>query len=93
LWSAVTDEFELSEAEQALLLEAARTRDELDLLAAVVARQGVMDESGRVSPALVESRQLRLALTRLLASLRMPDPDGAVPQRRGASRGAYGVRS
>ncbi len=40
-------------------------------------------------PALVESRQQRLVLARILTALRVPDADGVQPQRRGL-RGFYG---
>lgn len=93
LWRSVLDAFELDEHELVVLREAVRTVDQLDALAAVVERDGPMSESPqgpRVHPALVESRQLKLALTRLLASLRLPsgESDGR-PQRRGAARAPY----
>jgi hypothetical protein len=48
-------------------------------------------------PALIEARQQALVLSRLIASLRLPsgdvDEDLKRPQRRGASRGSYGVRA
>ena len=46
-------------------------------------------------PLLTESRQQSIVLTRLLASIRLPSGDEADlhrPQRRGASRGSYGIR-
>lgn len=91
LWRAITGEFELPEHEAGLLLEACRTSDDLDRLAAVVAAEGVVVD-GKPHPALVEARQLRIVLSRLVASLRVPDdPDDATgrPQRRGGSRGHY----
>lgn len=86
-------DFELDEHEMAMLRETVRTVDQLDALAAIVAAEGPMVSSPqgpRVHPALVESRQLKLALSRLFASLRLPSgsEDGR-PQRRGAARGAY----
>jgi hypothetical protein len=93
LWADVTGRFELDEAEAALLLEAARTCDVLAELADEVRRTGpVLD--GKVSPAVVESRQQRLVLSRLVAALRLPQDDdepASRPQRRGAPRGPYGV--
>lgn len=88
LWVSVADVFELQEHEQRLLLEAARTADQLDALADAVAESGVM-VGDRVHPAVVESRQLRLALARLLASVRIPDDDDVRGQRRGAVRRPY----
>lgn len=81
----------MPEHELGLLLEACRTSDDLDRLAAVVAVEGVVVD-GRPHPALVEARQLRIVLSRLIASLRVPDdPDGQSgrPQRRGGARAHY----
>jgi hypothetical protein len=90
LWREVHSAFELGAHEAALLHEACRTADQLDVLAAVLAAEGPLLPDGRVHPALVESRQLRLALARLIASLRIPEvPASRRPQRRGAVRGTY----
>lgn len=89
LWAELLDAFELVEHERRLLVEACRCADVLDQLAAVVASEGVMDASGRVHPAVVEARQQRLVLTRLVASLRVPDDESGRPPRRGAARGPY----
>ena len=87
---------ESGEAALALLLEAARTLDVLEQLAAVVDRDGVMVTNARgeaqTHPAVVEGRQQRLALARIIATLRLPeDAEEAAgrPQRRGAARGFY----
>ena len=91
LWKGVTEALELDEHERALLIEACRTADQLDLLDEVVADEGVLVD-GRAHPALVEARQQRITLTRLVAALRLPEdlerPE-LRPQRRGP-RGAYG---
>jgi len=103
LWNEVLERYELEEHERALLLEMVRTVDTLDRLAAVVERDGVMvpvlPVGEKVHPALTEARQLRLALARLSASLRLPageEGDQAQhlrrPQRRGGARGTYGIR-
>lgn len=103
LWTSVLDEYELEEHEMALLREAVRAVDQLDELAAIVRSEGivVVNPGGgqRVHPAQVEARQLRIALARLLASLRLPaGEDGDVqagarrPQRRVGVRGNYGIR-
>jgi len=97
LWRAVSEEFDLAEQERRLLVEAARCADQLDDLAAVIAEQGTMGDDGKVHPAVVEARLQRLALARLLASLRVPDDDEdetptGRPQGRGAARGSYGSR-
>lgn len=91
LWRSLVDDFDLAEHERGLLLEACRTSDDLDRLAAVVATEGVVVD-GKPHPALVEARQLRIVLSRLVASLRVPeDPEESAgrPQRRGAARGTY----
>ena len=95
LWRAATAEYELDEHELALLREAVRTVDVLDDLQAEVEDGGVVVSSPqgeKASPALVEARQQRIALARLLAALRMPageeEEDGR-PQRRVGVRGVY----
>ena len=93
LWKAVTAEYILEEHERGLLLEMARSVDQLDALAEVVNREGVLEPStGRAHPALVESRQLRIAYARLSAALRLPageEGDLRRPQRRVGVRGVY----
>lgn len=102
LWDAISTEFELGEHELALLREAASTADQIALLQSLVETDGPMMESpqGRkVHPAMVECRQQRIVLARLLAALRIPvdeDVDDRGPVRgapRGAPRGAYKPRS
>jgi|SRR5674476_80678 hypothetical protein len=97
LWKSVVDEYELDVHEELLLLRASRCADRLDQLAAELATSPLLLVNFRgdsvASPLLVESRQQSLTLSRLLASLRLPSGDESRPQRRGASRGAYGVRS
>lgn len=98
LWSAVTADYELEVHELLLLEQACRAADQLDRLAEEAAGQPVTVtnvKGDRVThPAIVESRQQGLALSRLLASLRLPSGDESErPQRRGGARGSYGVRS
>lgn len=103
LWRDVLGSYELEEHELALLREMVRTVDQLDDLAAIVDAEGTMVPgpalTRRVHPAIVEARQLRLALARLSASLRLPAGEEGDqpkhlrrPQRRGGARGAYGIR-
>ena len=99
LWRSVTDVYDLETYEESLLLQAARCADVLDRLSAGAASGDVTVESHRgdmvAHPALTEGRQQAIVLSRLLASLRLPSGEefGDVrPQRRGASRGTYGVR-
>ena len=97
LWKSVTDEYELDTHEELLLLQASRCADRLDAMAEVLASAPLTVTNHRgdevVHPLIAESRQQALTLSRLLASMRMPSGDEARPQRRGAARGAYGIRS
>jgi hypothetical protein len=85
LWVAVTSEFDLDPPEAALLEEACRTRDLLaDLRREIAQNPPVIDSSQgpRVHPAVVEVRQQRLVLAKLIAGLGLPkgladDEDGA----------------
>jgi hypothetical protein len=75
LWRAVNSEFDIDDHEAALLREACRTVDQLDQLQAVLAQTSLVVGSNqgiRVHPALVESRQQRLVLAKLVTSLRLP---------------------
>ncbi len=74
--------------------------DLLEHLDAEVRRDGAMVDSAqgrRAHPALVEARQQRIALARLLAALRLPAGEESEvggdrrPQRRMGVRGVYGV--
>lgn len=99
LWRSVTDEFELGEHELSILLEAARTVDALDDLQSIVRSEGVTNVSPqgvRAHPALVEARQQRVTLAKLVASLRIPLEDeqeaARTPQRRSGVRAISVVR-
>src|SRR5688572_5378717 len=76
LWDQVVAEFDPDEHELALLGEAARTIDVLNDLDAIVRREGPIVEGShggqKAHPALVEARQQRIALARLVAVLRLP---------------------
>ncbi len=99
LWRAVLAEYELEEHETLLLREAVRTVDALDELAARVAQDGVVvpsPQGDRAHPALVEARQQRITLARILAALRLPAGEESEeadrrPQRRTGVRGVYGI--
>lgn len=93
LWESVTSEYELAEHEALLLREACRTVDLLDSLDAAIRRDGALGPDGRAHPAAVEARQQRIALARILASLRLPagDEDEGRPQRRVGVRGTYAL--
>lgn len=88
LWKDVVGRFELTSSELALLTEAVRTVSDLDELDRIISAEG-QTVDGRPHPCLVEARQQRQVLARLLASLRLPDEDGAQPQRRGTYRTPY----
>lgn len=101
LWASVTDGFVLDEHEATLLRSACATADLVDVLDDAVQREGAVIDSpqGRKAhPAIVEVRQQRLVLARLLAALRLPQgAEGDVqatarPQRRGGVRGVQVIR-
>jgi hypothetical protein len=99
LWRSVVCEYELQVHEEILLLEASRCADRLDRLAEEAAKGAVTVRNIKgdevAHPAMVEARQQGAALSRLLASLRLPSGDEGQlgrPQRRGAARGSYGIR-
>ncbi|EKF24049.1 phage terminase, small subunit, P27 family [Mycolicibacterium hassiacum DSM 44199] len=97
LWRAVTADYELSEHETSLLLQACRTVDLLDQLQARLDADGPIVESPhglKAHPAATELRQQRITLARLLAALGLPsgeDDDGAEQrtQQRRSTRGVY----
>lgn len=95
--AAILEMYELAAHESALLDQAAATLDLIEQLQAATSDVTLPD--GRIHPNVVELRQQRLALTRLVAAMRLPDDDTAAasgalkrPQRRGP-RGAYKPRS
>ncbi len=99
LWRSVTDEYELGEHELSILLEASRTVDALDALENIVREEGVTNVSPqgvRAHPALVEARQQRVTLAKLVASLRIPLEDseetGRTPQQRVGVRAVSSIR-
>ena len=94
LWRSVTEEFELGEHELSILLEASRTVDALDALEKIVRDEGVTNTSPqgvRAHPALVEARQQRVTLAKLVASMRIPMEDDEAPSRTRQQR--VGVRA
>lgn len=98
LWRTVTDDYELGEHEQVILLEACRTVDSLQALEDVVNAEGVTHLSPqgvRAHPALVEARQQRVTLAKLVAALRIPlDEDelaGRTQRRVGIRRPGLGI--
>ncbi len=94
LWSATLKDYELAEHERVLLEAACRTADLCaDLAAAAGGHDGLTAPDGKVLPEIVELRQQRIVLGRLLVALRMPLAGSeAVPQLRSV-RGFYGGAS
>jgi hypothetical protein len=101
VWDSITDAYDLDQHETALLVETVRTIDLCDELERELRVDGAIVDSpqGRkANPAAVELRQQRIALARLLASLRMPAGDegdqvqGRRQQRRTGVRGTYGIK-
>lgn len=96
LWRAVLEAYELDEHELSLLRQAVRSADLCDQLQAVVDADGPMltTRLGEVKahPAVVELRQQRITLARLIVALRVPlgEQDEGRSQHRGI-RGVYGV--
>jgi hypothetical protein len=93
LWRAVLKDFDLNEHELTLLRQAVRVADLCSLLQALVDEQGpIVGE--KAHPALVELRQQRILLARLVVALRVPigeQEDAARTQHRGV-RGVYGIK-
>ena len=94
LWQAIAADFELGEHELVLLREAAATADQIDQLQAVIVSEGPMVDSPqgrRTHPAVIETRQQRITLARLLAALRIPMEDEEDVERKPvrAPRGVY----
>lgn len=105
LWRSVLIDLdlELDPHELLLLTQAVRCVDRLDAMHAELVDAPLTVRNSRgdmvAHPLIVESRQQSKLLASLLASLRLPsglsdEPGGELhrPQRRGAARGAYGLR-
>lgn len=93
LWREITGEYELAQHELVVLLEAARTVDALQALEDIVTTDGVTHDSPqgvRAHPALVEARQQRVTLAKLVASLRIPLDEGEAA---GRTQQRVGVRA
>lgn len=100
LWRAVLADFELAEHELVLLRQAVRVADLCDQLQAVVEAEGPVlrvDGQPRTHPAVVELRQQRIVLARLVVALRVPlgdqeqDAGEATRLQRRGTRGFYAV--
>lgn len=93
MWRSVLGEFELAEHERLLLDQACRVADICGQLQALVTEDGPLVESrlgeSRANPALVELRQQRQLLARLIVALRVPIGDQEEVSRPGAGRSQY----
>jgi hypothetical protein len=103
LWRSVMGEYELAEHELALLRQAVAVVDMCTELQATVDTDGALlrgPDGIRTHPALVELRQQRILLARLVVALRVPIGDqeqepaktGAPRLQRRGLRGAYRPR-
>jgi hypothetical protein len=100
LWRAIVTEFELAEHEMTLLRQAVRVADICEDLQKRVDDDGLLVD-GRAHPGLVELRQQRILLGRLIVALRVPlgedeagAPAAGLGQRtqRRPIRGMYALR-
>ncbi|MFZ2177465.1 MAG: hypothetical protein WAW17_26245 [Rhodococcus sp. (in: high G+C Gram-positive bacteria)] len=96
LWADIEGKFALSTPEKLILKQACRAADRLDEIQTEMNGQALVVQ-GKVQPVanplMVEFRLQAQLLTKLIASLRIPDaaPEQPVnrPQRRGGARGTY----
>jgi len=76
LWRSILEDYDLSKPEMALLREACRTSDELEVLRSTVLAAEVVTEGSTGQPVIHrgydELRKHREALTRLLTALELP---------------------
>ena len=97
LWRAVLTDFELAEHEMSLLRQAARAADLCEELQRVVDDEGPLATTRlgetKAHPALVELRQQRIVLARLVVALRVPlgDQEEETTPSRSQRRGLRGV--
>ncbi len=98
LWRDILASYDLEQHELQLLREAVRTVDLIDALTALVATEGVVvtsPQGDKPHPGVVEGRQQRIVLARLLAALRLPAGEEEAgdrrPQRRVGPRGVYKI--
>jgi hypothetical protein len=85
LWHAVLSGYELAEHEMTLLVQACRVADVCDELQTLVDADGPVTGK-RVNPAIVELRQQRVVLAKLIVALRVPLGDQEIPSKTGAPR-------
>lgn len=85
LWTSIVDRHDLAVHESLVLVEACRIADRCDALNDAINKTKGIDKG-----LLVEARHQQITLTRLIASLRIPEPGqtGKKPQRN-RPRGTY----
>lgn len=80
LWKAITTDWDLDDREVEILNLACRQADALDELEARVRCDGITVPGAagqtRIHPAVIEARQARVAMARLLGQLSLPAADG-----------------
>lgn len=89
-WLRVVEEYDLGAVEEPALAQVCRTLDTLAALDEAVRTHGHVTDEGKISPAIVEQRQQRAILVRLLGLLDLPTDDDERPAAGGdaASRAA-----
>jgi len=92
VWGLIHAEFQLDARELLVLEQAARQADAVEALELEIAEAGLVGRGSRgqlrLSPTVVELRQARLAVSKLLGSLALPDHDGAKATTRRARKAA-----
>lgn len=93
LWTALTDDYVLEAHELIVLESAAKTVDLIAALEERIASDGAVSETGKTHSAVIEVRQQRLTLARLLTALRIPvgDEDNRPAGQRRGIRGVYSL--
>ncbi len=84
-WLRVADEYELGAVEEPALGQVCRTLDTLAALDEAVRAHGVVTAAGTISPVVVEQRQQRAILVRLLGILDLPVDDEERPAAGGSA--------
>lgn len=92
MWGLISGEFTLDARELLVLEQAARQADAVAALELEIAEAGLVGRGSRgqqrLSPTVSELRQARLAISRLLGSLALPDHDGGTATTRRARKAA-----
>lgn len=92
LWRSVVESFDLAEGELALLIEACRCLDDIEVLQKAVTDAPTTTTGSRgqevVHPLRAELRSQRLLLARLVGQLSVPDPEDGGSQWDGLSASA-----